>query len=132
MFFFQNFCHSYFLWENLVAQNQKFAKLNEIWSRGTLYMLISTLTFFFSKFFSFIFFCQIWSQNVKFFKLTEIWYIGRLLYAYFDFIVYFSILLSFIFILANLVPKAKVFQIHWNVVFWYLFFQNFKSFIFLG
>ena len=33
--FFQNFCHSYFLSENLVPQNQKFAKLNEIWFRVT-------------------------------------------------------------------------------------------------
>ena len=88
MVFFQNFCHSYFLWENLVSQNQKFAKLNEIWSRGTLYMLISTLTFIFSKFFSFILFCQIWSQNVKFFKLTEM--------SYFD-VYFFKILIIHIF-----------------------------------
>ena len=53
------------------------------------YMLITVLMFVFSKFFSFIFFGQIWSQNLKFFKLTEIWYRGRLLYVYFDFDVYF-------------------------------------------
>ena len=59
MFFFQNFCHSYFHWENLVPQKQTFAKLNKVWSRGTLYMLILNLTFIISKFFSFIFFWQI-------------------------------------------------------------------------
>ena len=53
------------------------------------HMLISTLMFIFSKFFSFIFFGQIWSQNLKFFILTEIWYRGRLPYTYFDFNVYF-------------------------------------------
>ena len=67
----------------MVPKNQKFAKLNEIWSRDTLYMLISALTFIFPKFFSFIFW-QIWSQNVKFLKLTEIWYIGRFYCLFFQ------------------------------------------------
>ena len=53
------------------------------------YMLITVLILIFSKFFSFIFFGQIWSQNLKFLKLTKIWYRGRLLHAYFDFDVYF-------------------------------------------
>ena len=75
---FQSFCHSYFLWENLVPQKQTFAKLNEIWSRGTLYIFILNLTFIFSKIlFIHVFFWQILPQNVTFFKLTEIWYIGR-------------------------------------------------------
>ena len=52
-------------------------------------MLMTVLIFIFSKFFSFIFFRQIWSQNLKFCKLTKIWYRGRLLYAYLDFNVYF-------------------------------------------
>ena len=55
-------------------------------------MLITVLMFIFSKFFSFIFFGQIFTQNLKFFKffkLSKIWYRGRLLCAYFDFDVYF-------------------------------------------
>ena len=40
-------------------------------------MLISILMFIFSKFFSFMFFREIWSQNLKFFRLNEIWYRGR-------------------------------------------------------
>ena len=45
-------------------------------------MLISTVMFIFSEFFSFIFLGKIWSQNLKFFKFTEIWQSGRLRYAY--------------------------------------------------
>ena len=79
-------------------------------------MLISTLMFIFSKFFSFIFLGQIWSQNLKFFRLTEVWYRGRLPYAYFDFNVYFfKILFTHIFG-ANLVPKSEVFRL---IEIWY-------------
>ena len=50
----------------------------------TLYMLIWTLTFIISNFFSFIFLEQIWFQNLKFFKLTEIWYIFRFYCLFFQ------------------------------------------------
>ena len=89
VYFFKIFGHPYFLWENLVPQKHTFAKLIEIWSSGTLYMLILTLTFIITKFFSFIFLGQIWSQNPKFFRLTELWYKDRLTYTYFHFNVYF-------------------------------------------
>ena len=91
-----------------------------------IYMLILTLAFIFSKFFSFIFFfLQIWSQNVKFFKFTEIWYIDY--YMFISILLFiFSNFLSFIFLWANLVPKPELLQIDWNVVFWCLFFQNFN------
>ena len=59
-------------------------------SRGVhCYMLTTILILIFSKFFSFMFFGQIWSQNLKFFQLTKNWYRGRVLYAYFNFDVYF-------------------------------------------
>ena len=53
------------------------------------YMLITILTFIFSKFLSFIFLGLSWSQNLNFSKLTEICYRVTLLYAYYDFNVYF-------------------------------------------
>ena len=152
--FFQNFCYSHFFGQ-IWSQNLKFAKLTEIWYRGTLlyayydfdvyfskicvthvflikfgsiiwissnwskfrrglhfYMLNTVLMFIFSRFFSFIFFGQIWSQNQKFFKLTKIWYRGRSLYAYFDFNVYFFKIFVIHIFWANLVPKPEVLQIN--------------------
>ena len=52
-------------------------------------MVITILTFIFSKFLSFIFLGLSWSQNLNFSKLTEICYRVTLLYAYYDFNVYF-------------------------------------------
>ena len=75
-------------------------------------MFITVLMFIFPKFFSFIFFGQIWFQNLKFFKLTEIWYRGRLLYAYFSFdACFFKTFVVYIF-WANLVPKFEVLQVN--------------------
>ena len=106
------------------------------------YMLITALMFIFSKFFSFIFFGQIWSENLKFFKLTKNWYRGRFLYVYFDFNVHFFKIFVIHIFWANLVSKPEVLQINWNLVqayiaicslrFWYLFFQIFYQSYFFG
>ena len=53
--------------------------------------------FIFSKFFSFIFFGQIWSQNLEFFKLTKIWYKVDCYMLISILMFIFSKLLSFIF-----------------------------------
>ena len=79
------------------------------------HMLISTLMFIFSKFFSFIFFGQIRSQILKFFKLTEIWYRGRLPYDYFDFNVYFFKILFIHIVLDKFGPKI------WSYLNWLKF-----------
>ena len=116
VYFFKIFGHPYFLWENLVPQKHTFAKLIEIWSSGTLYMLILTLTFIITKFFSFIFLGQVWSQNLKFFRLAEIWYRGSLPYTSLE-SNFFSFKILFIHIFgANLLPKSEVLQIDWSFV----------------
>ena len=61
-------------------------------------MLITSLMFIFSNFFSFIFFGQMWSQNLKFSKLTEIRFRGTLLYAYYDLMFIFPKFLSLLFL----------------------------------
>ena len=105
-------------------------------------MLITIITFIFSKLFSFIFFGQIWSENPKFLNLTGIFQRGTLLYAYYDFNVYFFRIFANHILWANLVPKSEVLQIDWNLVdgyitiylfqFWCLFFSKFLSVMFLG
>ena len=57
----------------------------------------------FSKFFSFIFFGQIWSLYLKF-----VWCRGRLLYAYFDFNVYFFQNFCHSYFWANLTPNNTI------------------------
>ena len=93
----------YIFWANLVPKSEVLEIL-KFGANVNCFMLIWILMLIFSKFFSFIYFAQIWSQNLKFFKLAEIWYKGRLLYAYFDFDVYFfKFFVSHIF-WASLVP----------------------------
>ena len=91
-------------------------------------MLILTLTFIISKFFSLIFSGQFWSQNLKFFKLTEISYSGRWPCAYFHFKVYlFKIL--FVHILGQIWSQnLKIFkltEICYIGMFYFLFFKIF-------
>ena len=110
--FFQNLCHSCFF----LIKFGPIIWISSNWSkfcRGLhFYMLNAVLMFISSRFFSFMFFGQIWSQNQKFFKLTKIWYRGRSLYAYFDFNVYFFKIFVIHIFWANLVPKSEVLQIN--------------------
>ena len=141
MLIFSNFLSLCYLWTNLVPENLKFSKLTEIWYKDTLlyiallydfnvyffkilfihlflgkwvhcYMLITTLTFIFSKFFSSICF---WANLVPKSEVLQIdrnlvqrqitIFLFRFLFLFFQFFFH-----SY-FLWANLIPKSEILQI---------------------
>ena len=80
------------------------------------YMLITILTFVFSKFFSFMY---SWANLVSKSEILQIdWNFvqGYSLYAYYDFNVYFFKTFAIHIILGNLVLKSNVLQIDWKLM----------------
>ena len=77
MFIFSKFCYSYFLWKNLVPQNQEFAKLNKIGSGVHCISLFWLWRLFFQNLFHHFFFFgkfgpKMWNLTEMFFKFLQI------------------------------------------------------------
>ena len=117
--FFQKHFHAHFLgqiWSPIVT-------FSKYWKFGTgvhCYMLITILIFIFPKFWSLMFFWEIWSRDPDSSKLTEILLRGRLIYAYFNFDIYFFKIFVIYIFWANLVSKSEVLQVNWNLIYGYI------------